>query len=368
VIIAVAFDVADLDILTWARQGRTRQDAAIAVLVTVITVAYDLMIAVGIGVGIAILLFIREQINAPVVHRRSTASEMRSIRARPDAERQLLADHGRRIVVFELRGNLFFGTADRLIDELGTDLEGPNWVILHLRKVARIDLTAVKLLQQIANRLHDHGGMLLACELHHETGIAGSFAEAFRMASYKHGAASVLTFNGRDEALEFAEDALLLALDYAPTRSDDFVPPAGNAIGRYLDAAQLEALSARLVTRTVESGAYLFHLGDRTDELYLIGRGQIEVRLRTTAHHYKRLAIYGPGSFLGELALLRSGARAADAIATTQTHCWVLERRAFDDLKAHEPALAIALLSALCDTLVANQRWSTREVQRLSEW
>lgn len=368
VIIAVAFDVADLDILTWARQGRTRQDAAIAVLVTVITVAYDLMIAVGFGVGIAILLFIREQITAPVVHRRSTASEMRSIRARPDTERQLLAEHGHRIVVYELRGNLFFGTADRLIDELGADLAGSNWVILHLRRVARIDLTAVKFLQQIANRLHEHGGTLLACELHQETGIESSFAEAFRMISHKHGAAAVLTFNGRDEALEFAEDALLLALGCAPTHSDDFVAPAGNALARKLDAAQLEALSARLATRTVEAGTYLFRLGDRSDELYMIGRGQVEVRLRTTAHHYKRLAIYGPGSFLGELALLHSGPRAADAIATVQTDCWVLERLAFDAIKAHEPALAIALLSALCDSLVTNQRWSTREVQRLSEW
>ena len=31
-------------------------------------------------------------------------------------------------------------------------------------------------------------------------------------------------------------------------------------------------------------------------------------------------------------------------------------------------ASAIALLTAICDTLVTNQRWSTRELQRLSEW
>src|SRR5690606_38040344 len=147
-------------------------------LVTIITVSYDLMIAVAVGVSIAIGLFIREQIKAPVVHRRSTAREIRSIRARPDAEREQLHQHGQSIVVYELRGNLFFGTADRLIDDLVADLDSANWVVLDLRKVTRIDLSAVKFLQQIANRLQASGGVLLACELHHETGLAGSFAEA----------------------------------------------------------------------------------------------------------------------------------------------------------------------------------------------
>ncbi|MCB1746200.1 MAG: SLC26A/SulP transporter family protein [Gammaproteobacteria bacterium] len=368
VIIAVAFDVADLDILTWARQGRTRQDAAIAVLVTAITVGYDLMIAVGVGVAIAILLFIREQIKAPVVHRRSTASEMRSIRSRPQAERTLLDQHGHRIVIYELRGNLFFGTADRLIDELGSDLDSDDWIILHLRKVSRIDLTAVRFLQQIANRLHEHGGTLLCCELHAGTGIDGSFAEAFRMASRKGVTSPVLTFNGRDEALEFAENALLEALELAPTRIDDFVALADNAIARYLTPAQAEALAAHLPIREIKSGAHLFHSGETTDEVYLVARGQIEIRLATTAHHHKRLAIYGAGTFFGELALLKSGPRAADAIATADTRCWVLERATFEDIKVRDPALAIALLAAICDVLVANQRWSTRELQRLSEW
>ena len=76
----------------------------------------------------------------------------------------------------------------------------------------------------------------------------------------------------------------------------------------------------------------------------------------------------GKGAFFGELALLKSGPRAADAIATADTRCWVLERATFEDIKVRDPALAIALLAAICDVLVANQRWSTRELQRLSEW
>ncbi|MBK6658187.1 MAG: hypothetical protein IPG43_08615 [Proteobacteria bacterium] len=55
-------------------------------------------------------------------------------------------------------------------------------------------------------------------------------------------------------------------------------------------------------------------------------------------------------------------------MAAAPTDLLVLPVAVFARLKRDEPALAIALLSAICDTLVNNQRWSTRELQRLSEW
>lgn len=368
VIIAVAIDVADRDILVWARQRRTRQDAMIAVLVTGITVFYNLVAAVGGGVAIAILLFIREQAATPIVSRRSSAREARSIKARPEAERTLIEQHGERIVIFELRGNLFFGTTDRLIDELGPALNGPNWVILHLRKVTHIDLTAVKLLQQVANRLHQRGGLLLFCELHAQSGVGEDFEQALRLISDKRSNAPVRTFNGRDEALEFAENALLEILDYSRTRIDEVVPLVSNAIVRYLNTIQIDVLAQHLQARHVAQGANLFIEGESGDELYLVMCGQVDIQLRTTTHHYKRLAVYGAGSFFGELALLKQGPRAAHAVAAAPTDLMVLSYTAFDAIKRHEAALAIALLIAICDTLVNNQRWSTRELQRLSEW
>lgn len=368
VIIAVAIDVADRDILRWARRGRTRQDAMIALLVTVITVSYNLVAAVGVGVAIAILLFIREQIAAAVVHRRSTAREARSIRARGDAERALLDQYGDRIVLFELRGNLFFGTTDRLIDELEPFLHGPNWVILHLRRVTRVDLTALKLLQQVANRLHEHGGSLAVCELHEGIGIGESMEDALRMASGRQSDSPVMTYNGRDEALEYAENALLAALDFDTRDDNGNRQLADNAIARYLDAVQVAELEHVLEPRDIAAGAALFAAGDSGDELYVVMRGQIEIRLHTTSHHYKRLAVYGAGSFFGELALLSTGPRAAHAIAASDTRLLVLSRQLFEHIKVEHPDLAIALLTAICDTLVNNQRWSTRELQRLSEW
>ena len=158
IIIASALNLLETDIVAWARRRRTRLDAAVALLVTGVTVGYDLMSAVLVGLAIAILLFIREQSQVPVIHRRLTAIERPSVRQRLAEQVELLARHGDRIVMYQLRGTLFFAKTDQLFEEMLPDLDRPAWVILHLRRVIQIDLSSVRLLQQIAARLEAHGG------------------------------------------------------------------------------------------------------------------------------------------------------------------------------------------------------------------
>ena len=75
------------------------------------------------------------------------------MRQRPAEQAALLARHGDRIVLYELRGNLFFAKADQLFEQMLPDIDRQAWIILHLRRVLHIDLSSVRLLQQIAARL-----------------------------------------------------------------------------------------------------------------------------------------------------------------------------------------------------------------------
>jgi SulP family sulfate permease len=368
IILYVAIGMVDLDILAWLKRKRLRQDAVIALLVTAITVFYDLMIAVGVGVAIAIVLFIREEIKSPVVHRRSTAKQTHSIRQRTADERELLDRHGDRIILYELRGNLFFGTADRLFEELMSDLDDPNWIILHMRKVTQIDLTAIRFLRQIASRLNNHGGTLIFCNVHKGAGVGRSIQKTFKKISAGRARVQVLTFNGKDEALDFAENALLEELGHAATQMNDEVPLAENDLCRSLSADEIAYLGELLITRTCKKGEKIFSTADIGDELYIVLRGQVDIRLPTTKHHYKRLASCGPGTFFGELALLNPGPRAANAVTVRKTTLLGLNRAAFEKLQQDHPATAINLLTSLCETQVAQQRWSVQEMQRLSEW
>ena len=358
----------DLDIVAWAKRRKTRQDAIIAILVTMVTVAYDLMVAVGLGVVIAIILFIRTQIRMPVVHRRSTGKQARSDKWRSKNERNLLDEHGDRIILYELRGNLFFATADALLDELAGDLDGPNYIILHLRRVLQVDLTAIKFLHQIASRLEKNGGQLIFCNVHKEIGIGKRMKKTFKKVSATETGLNVLTFNGKDEALEYAEDMLLHNLGVEPTEFYDRITLQENEFCQSLSSEQLQRLEPFFERYMLETNEKLFSAGDHGDQVYLVLSGEIEIRLPTTKHHYKRLATNHPGSFFGELALLDPGPRTADAVATHKTEVLIMSRSAMDELYKAHPDILIQLLMNLTKIQVEYLRWSTAELQRLSEW
>lgn len=326
------------------------------------------MVAVGLGVVIAIILFIRTQIRMPVVHRRSTGKHMRSVKWRNKKERELLDEHGDRIIMYELRGNLFFATADSLLEELADDLDKPNYVILHLRRVLQVDLTAIKFLHQIASRLEKNGGQLIFCNVHKEIGIGKRMKKTFRKVSASDTDLHVLTFNGKDEALEHAEDMLLQDQDVTPTEFYDSVPFEENEFCQSLTGEQLESLKSILEWKMLETSEKLFSAGDKGDQVYLVLSGEIDIRLPTTKHHYKRLATNHPGSFFGELALLNPGPRVADAVATHKTEILILTRAALDELCKTHPGTSIQLLMNLARIQVEHLRWSTIELQRLSEW
>ncbi len=368
IILAVSLHMIDLDIYAWAKRKKSRVDGGIAILVTVVTVAYDLMIAVGFGVLIAIIMFIRTQIRSPVVHRRSTGNQVRSVRYRRPEDREILEQNGERIIVYELRGNLFFATADALFDELSGDLNEPNYVILHLRRVQQVDLTAKKYLQQIAARLNKNGGQLIFCNVHYEIGLGKRMQKTFKKVSMSDVGFKVKTFNGMDEALEYAEDSLLTELNVVPTSSSDQISLRENDLCRELTTEDEVNLEKYLTQRTLEKKELLFSRGDIGNEIYMVITGEVEIRLPTTKHHYKRLATCQPGAFFGELALLYPGPRAADAIATQRTELFILDRKGLEQLESEHPETGVNLLMALAKNQVDMLRWSAKEIQHLSEW
>lgn len=369
IIIHVAAGMIERDMFEWLRAGRTRSDAMVALLVTIVTVAYDLVTAVGAGIVITIILFIRSQAQIPVIHRRSTCVQRRSVRLRTETERTLLERHGERIVLYELRGNLFFATADRLFEELLPDLDRPAWVILHMRRAGQVDLTGIKILHQIAAHLQAHGGQLLFCEVHHELDLGEDINQTLAAVGQKDGnGLNVKAFVGSDEALEYAEDALLTELGCPPAAAREHVSLARNDLCRGMSPPQIAALQTVLHSTVAGAGQRLFTAGDAGDDMYIVMHGEVEVRLQTTRHHYKRLAKCGPGSFFGEVAFLDPGPRTADAIVVEPAELLVFDRDSLRQLEEQHPDVAVALLLALGKVQGQHLRYSDEEIQRMAQW
>lgn len=171
VIIYVGVGMLDVNILGWVQRRRLRMDAMVAIAVIGTTLAYNLLAGLVMGVLGSALLFIRGQLLQPVLHDRASGNERRSLKERCEEERLLLENSGDRIVYVELRGNLFFGTADRLFTELMPDLDRSVWMVINMRRVQHIDTSAMYILRQMAARLRRNGGtMVYANVFKHSSG------------------------------------------------------------------------------------------------------------------------------------------------------------------------------------------------------
>src|SRR3989304_36964 len=72
---------------------------------------------------------------------------------------------GDRTAIFELQGSLFFGTTDQLYKALEQDLKTSTYLILDMRRVQSVDVTAAHLLQQIEETLAERNAYLLFSDL-----------------------------------------------------------------------------------------------------------------------------------------------------------------------------------------------------------
>jgi len=355
------------DIIAWLKRHTSRLDATTALMVTGVTVAYDLMIAVGVGLIIATFQFVRAQILSPVIHRRSTIEQHPSLRRRSEQERTLLTKYADRIIIYELKGNLFFGTVDNLFEEFNLDLLRPAQVILDMARVQQVDLTAVKMFQQMSDRLHKAKGELIFTNVRGGKGLSQKVEKTLRRISPHHsGDYPVKTFIDSDEAIEYAENRLLKLLGEEKHTSSR-VELEKSSLFHDLSADATETIKQLMQPITLKSGDYLFKTNDTGEGLFIVIEGEIDILLPYGKHHYKRLSKFGPGSFFGEIAFLKSGTRTADAKAISNTELLMLSQKAFQQLREQSPETAIKLLIRLGRELSQRLRWSDKELRRLAD-
>jgi SulP family sulfate permease len=354
----------EIDILAWLRRKRIRLDAVIALLVTIVTVGYDLMVAVGVGVLVAVILFVREQATASVIHSRQNAVERPSLRRRNEKEREVLKQHGHRIVVYRLQGNLFFGSIDRMFEQLRQDVESDAWLIFDMRRVEQVDLTALKVLQQIVSSHHLHGGETIFASVRKVRGISRKVIKSFKKIHLRKQEQSIESFVDTDEALEYAENSLLRSYGVEPVLADQAVALENIDMFAGLSLSDIEHIRAVSNMVTLPAKEYLFRQGDMGDQLYIVLKGEVDARLSYSRKHYRRLAKFGAGSFFGEVAFLQPGQRTTDARVVQDCELLVLDGDGFASLKQDNPVAAMHILTALGKALSGYLRWADEELMK----
>ncbi len=369
VIIYVGVGMLDWNVLRWLRRPVTRFDGVVALSVITTTLAFDLMSGVAVGVVSSVFLFLRGQVRARIIHERATGRERHSLRYRTEEERRLLDEHGARILYFELRGNLFFGTVDRLFTELMPDLDRPVWMILNLRRVQSLDMSGLNLFRQMLKRLSANGGHLLYADVRKSAVMERSMHKLLNWLGPEESLPRVKTFRSNDAALEYAEDELLKALGCAPAQANRRVELEHNELFRRMKPKTREALKSIMQPLSLKRKEIVFNYGELGNTLYFILQGEVDIRLPTRVYHYKRLAKLGPGSFFGESAFLDPAPRTATAVVTQDVELLTRDRPAIESLaEKRQREAGWAVLYELGGSLARQLRWSRSELRRLERW
>jgi len=355
ILYVATFSMLDKDIPLWLKTPQARLDGLIALSVTGVTVFYDLMAAVGLGVLLAIIEFIRTQVQSTVIQRRWSLAERTSLRLRTRHEYELMQNKPDDIIAYELKGTLFFGTTDHLFDAISDDLKRARAVLLDMRRVTQVDLTAIRLIEHMYGIMREHNSELILAAVPKSMALVkrkGHYHERF--IPY-HQNVNIRTFSDTDHALEYAEDRLLERLGeiQGETKQVDL-----NKTELLLDFSVKEiAMIAPFMKRLqLHAGDMIFAEGDKGDSLYILLKGQVEILLPYGKRKKIRLAKFGPGIMFGEIAFMEPGTRTAEASVTAGGECMQLSHAALQNLCRKHPDLGIRLLLRLGHRLSENLR------------
>ncbi len=129
-----------------------KSDIAVLVITFVLTVVFDLVIAIEVGFVLACLLFMKRMSDETGVVGWKYAEEETD-----DSEK--LISLPKEIRVYEITGPLFFGAADRIAQI--TAKEHTKCIILRMRSVSAIDITAMNALSELSEKMQENGVKLI---------------------------------------------------------------------------------------------------------------------------------------------------------------------------------------------------------------
>jgi small-conductance mechanosensitive channel/CRP-like cAMP-binding protein len=109
---------------------------------------------------------------------------------------------------------------------------------------------------------------------------------------------------------------------------------------RTLTDEERESLAARLRVAPFAPGEVLTRQGAEAHWLYILTRGEAEVRVALDGNLSERVATLHEGDFFGEMGMMTGEPRSATVLALSEVECYRVDREAFQDILLRRPEIA----------------------------
>jgi SulP family sulfate permease len=361
ILIVIGFRMIDKRSIELLESRKTALDFLIIVAVALTTILVSLIAAAGIGLILAIVLYIAQQIGTSVVYRHMDGTEVKSKIVRTREESALLREKGSCFSVYELHGSLFFGTANQLYSILQEDLKQKKYIIMDMKRVQTVDLTAAHILLQIKDILHDRGGYLMVCRLPHKLPTGDDLESYFNHVGLIKHLSPIMVFDDLDDAIEWTENTIIQE-GLLEEEGERLLELHDFDLFKERNEDTLAEIQSLVESRSVKKGEIIYSEGASQGEIFLIRRGSVRIMLPFPDRKSVHLSTIGQNDFFGEFSFLEGSPHYTDAIAGSDTDLYAITRESFDLFSIHHKKAAFHFMQSLAIVLAERLRMTRSEL------
>ena len=336
-------------------------DYALIWVITITIATVGLLEGVAVGILVAVLLFVVTYGRTQVVRHTISGKNYQSHVMRSRLYEQLLQQRGDGLIILELQGFIFFGTAYRLVDEIKTRIENQTLVptrflLLDFRLVTGIDTSTILSFAKLRQLLEDANVNLIFTHLNPEI-QAQLQAEVLT----PDGAAAVQIFLDLDQGVAWCEEqmiadfasvglgakpkTLLQYLNEAlpePSMEIDWLDNL-NPLNQPKESPHIQRLLTFMQCIEAAPGTVLLREGQEVDNLYFVEAGQIVVQTLAGTGQVKELRILKPGTVIGEIGMYTGHTASATVVVQETAVLYTLSAQNFKRMESEDPTLAFAI-------------------------
>ena len=261
-----------------------------------------------------------------------------------------------------------FGTTDAVIHEGEADIESADKFICDFSRVKDIDLSGVKILLSIIERLHSNKRQVYFSGLvEFEQSSALSIREMLQDMGIIAEVGEENIYEDHDLALEAAQEALLNEHHEVYKEGQPALVLLDFELFQNLESDDVEKFNTLLKERTIKAGDYLFAKGEAVDSFVLVRKGELNV-FKQAKDKDVRIATVSPGAMLGWRALMKEEQRITGGIrAETDVDVYLISKASFDTLENEHPTALLHFQRELLKNAVERMQVLTSELIMLEE-
>jgi SulP family sulfate permease len=330
-------------LIDWLYEGKKSLpviDYLLMLIIVAIIVVFGFLEGIIAGIGVAVILFVYNYSKLDIVKHRLSGDAYRSKINRSRVQRDYLREHGAQILVLELQGYLFFGTAFNLLTTvrsrfLDENLEPLRYLVIDFRLVDGLDTSAT----YIFNRIWQFGN-----ERSFHLIISNTSPRIKRQlinAGLSEQKERLIFVPSLDHGLEFSENRLLNSA--CLTDKAGFLDLRTQLNDVFLTSEDTEEFFKYLEFIEINPGQYLINQGDPSDHIYFVESGMLSVLLELSERRETRVTTMQAGTIVGEIGFYLGIDRTASVIATEQSRLYRLSNKSYKLMELENPRLAAAI-------------------------